>query len=310
MRALVPDQQGSVEIADVEEPIETPGATLIDVRAFSPNRGETFLMSSPLDGWRPGKDVAGVISTAGGHFPLGTRVVAHTPSHGWAERALVPEAAVAVLPESVSFDIAAALPLAGLTALLQTAGSLVGRTLLITGASGGVGHYVVELAVAAGAEVNAVTASLERGARLRELGASIVTDVEQAPGSFNVAMESVGGLSLPAVRRKVRPDGLIIWFGQASLQPPTLDFFDWVGGGAGAPIVQFHYQRTPTQDGRDLRTLVRLTDTDRLHPEIGSTLPWERTADVIAAIRGRSLRGNAVLTITAASSKESTHEVH
>lgn len=68
MRALVPDQQGSVEIADVEEPIETPGATLIDVRAFSPNRGETFLMSSPLDGWRPGKDVAGVISTAGDTF--------------------------------------------------------------------------------------------------------------------------------------------------------------------------------------------------------------------------------------------------
>lgn len=299
MRAVVPDGRGSVVIAEINEPTETPGTTLVDVRAFSPNRGESFLLSSPVEGWRPGKDVAGVVVSEGGRIPFGTRVVAHAPSHGWAERALVPETAVVVLPESVSFEVAAALPLAGLTALrlLQAAGSLVGRTLLITGASGGVGHYVTELAVAGGAEVTAVTASLERGARLHELGASIVTDVEQAPGSFDVAMESVGGLSLPAVRRKVRPDGLIIWFGQASLHPPTLDFFDWVDGGAGAPIIQFHYQRTSTQDGNDLRTLVRLTDTGRLHPEIGSTQPWEHTADVITAIRDRTLRGNAVLTI-------------
>jgi NADPH2:quinone reductase len=311
MRAVVPDGRGSVAIAEVEEPGVTPGTVLIDVRAFSPNRGETFLLSSPAAGWRPGKDVAGVVAAEGGRFPVGTRVVAHAPSAGWAERALVPADAVAVIPDELPFEVAAALPLAGLTALrlLQAAGSLVGRTLLITGASGGVGHYVTELAVAAGARVTAVTASVERGARLVELGATIVTDVQQASGPFDVAMESVGGDSLPAVRRKVSPAGLILWFGQASMHPPTLDFFDWVDGGAGAPIVQFHYQRTPVQDGLDLRALVDLTVTDRLHPEIGATLPWERTSEVIAAIRARTLRGNAVLTVTTSGASEKSEGV-
>lgn len=299
MRAALPDGHGSVVMGDVDEPAQTAGTVLVEVRAFSPNRGETFLLSSPAQGWRPGKDVAGVVVSTGGRLAPGTRVVAHTASGGWAERALVPEGAVVTLPDGVTFEQAAALPLAGLTALrlLQTAGPLIGRRVLITGASGGVGHYVTELAVAAGAEVTAVTATPERGARLRELGASTVTDIEEAAGPFDVAMESVGGGSLAAVRRKVAPEGLIIWLGQASLQRPTLDFFDWVDGGVGAPIVQFHYQRSPEQDGRDLRTLVRLTDTGRLHPDIGVALPWERTADVIAAIGNRTLRGNAVLTI-------------
>jgi NADPH:quinone reductase-like Zn-dependent oxidoreductase len=300
MKALVPDGHGSVKLAEVDEPTRTAENVLIDVRAFSPNRGETFLLSSPAPGWRPGKDIAGVVAAGAGRYTAGTRVVGHAPYSGWAERALVPVAAVAEIPDGVTFETAAALPLAGLTAirLLRTVGSVLGRSLLITGASGGVGHYVTELAIAGGAQVTAVTASIERGAQLHALGATIVTDVESAAGPFDAAMDSVGGNSLAAVRRKVRPAGIIVWFGQASLNPVTLDFFDWIDGGAGAPIVPFHYQRTPHEDGDDLRTLIRLTTQGQLHPQIGTQLPWERTADVISAIRDRTLRGNGVLTIT------------
>jgi NADPH:quinone reductase-like Zn-dependent oxidoreductase len=102
---------------------------------------------------------------------------------------------LAVLPEHLDAVTAAALPLAGLTAtrLLRAAGSVIGRRLLITGASGGVGHYVVELAANSGAEVTAVSASTSRGARLAELGANVVTSVDDAEGTFDVVMESPGG---------------------------------------------------------------------------------------------------------------------
>jgi NADPH:quinone reductase-like Zn-dependent oxidoreductase len=112
----------------------------------------------------------------------GRRVVAHPPESGWAERVAVATSSIAELPGEVTTVQAAALPLAGLTALrlLRTAGVVAGRRILLTGASGGVGHYFVELAVGAGAEVTAVTSSRERGKRLADLGAAEV--VHDIPG--------------------------------------------------------------------------------------------------------------------------------
>jgi len=305
VKAMIADGQRSVRLDEVAEPAPRPHEAVIAVEAYSINRGETFLLDRPRDGWRPGKDVAGTVlaPAADGTGPAaGTRVVGHPPMNGWAERVAVATTSLAVLPDEIATVTAAALPLAGLTALrlIRAAGALAGRRLLITGASGGVGHYVTELAVAAGADVTAVSATVERGARLRELGATTVTEVAAAEGWFDVAMESVGADSLPAVRRKVRPrDGLLIWFGQASRQPVTLDFFDWVDGTVAAPIIAFDYTRSDRPDGEDLNTLVRLVAEGRLHPEIGMVLPWDHTREAIDDIRGRRLRGNVVMEVQA-----------
>lgn len=302
MRAMLADGHGTVAAGDAGEPVAGPAEALVAVEAYSVNRGETFLLEAQRSGWRPGKDVAGVVVTAaadGSGPPRGTRVVGHVTAGGWAERVAVPTDALAVLPDPVSATTAAALPLAGLTALrmVRRAGSSAGRSALITGASGGVGHYLTELVTGAGGRVTAVTATAERGARLQEFGAVVVTDVAQAVGPFDLGLESVGGASLTAVRRLVRTDGLLIWFGQAGRTPATLDFFDWVGDSVGAPIVQFDYTRSDRSTAEDLATLVRLVVEGRVHPEIGSLQDWGRTADVVADIRGRRLRGNAVLTV-------------
>jgi NADPH:quinone reductase-like Zn-dependent oxidoreductase len=302
MKSFVPDGDGHVRLSDVDEVSPAAGEAVIEVEAFSVNRGETFLLENPPDGWRPGKDIASLVvqAAADGTGPRpGTRVVGHPPSRGWAERAAVRPSSLAELPEEIASATAAALPLAGLTAvrLLRAAGPLIGRRLLVTGASGGVGHYVTELAIASGAEVTAVSASQERGAKLAALGATVVADPADAPGRYDIVMESVGGQSLAAARRKARTSGIVLWFGQASRTPPTIDFFDWVDGTAGAPVVAFHYERGDFADRGDLATLVRLTAAGRLHPEIGVLLPWEHTPDVIDAIRQRRLRGNAVLTL-------------
>jgi NADPH:quinone reductase len=299
MKALIPDGAGSVTLADVDDVNPAAGEAVVAVEAFSVNRGETFLLERPAPGWRPGKDIAGRVVAAaadGSGPPVGSRVVGHPSARGWAERVAVPAADLVELPGDVPTDVAAALPLAGLTAvrLLRRAGSLIGNRLLITGASGGVGHYVTELAVASGAEVVAVS---RRGEQLAALGAQVVAEVGDAPGRFDVVFESVGGESFPVARHKARPDGLVIWFGQASLQPITVDFFDWVDGTIGAPITQFVHTESDRPQAADLATLVRLVAGGRLHPEIGTRLPWEHTAQVIDDLRGRRLRGNAVLTL-------------
>lgn len=233
---------------------------------------------------------------------MGTRVVAHPPSAGWAERAAVRTSQIAALPDGVSEIVAAALPLAGLTALrlMRVAGPLLGRRLLMTGASGGVGHYFTELAAAAGAELTVLTATPERGARLRELGArQVIQNLAEAAGPFDVVLESVGGELTQQALVKLRPHGTLIWFGQASRTPPTLDFFRFWEGPASGTIRHFDYTDSDVPDGRDLLTIVQLVASGRLHPEIGLLAGWEETDTVLRTLRDRGIRGNAVLTQTA-----------
>src|ERR1019366_4519183 len=272
MRALLPTWRPAplVTFGEARQPEPAPGEALVKVAAFSVNRGETFQLEGiPRPGWRPGKDIAGmVVQTAAGGPPIGSRVVGHPPQAGWAEYAAVPVGSLAELPSAVPDTTGAALPLAGLTALrlLRAAGPGIGRRILLTGASGGVGHYLTELAAAAGGEVTAVTASAERGSRLRALGATrIVHDVTAAAGHYDLVLESTGGESLPAAMAKLADRGTAIWFGQASKTPPTLDFFSFLSGPWSVSLRIFHYADSGLSFRDDLTTLVRLTATGRLH---------------------------------------------
>jgi NADPH:quinone reductase len=301
MRALVPTaDERLVEMADVAEPAARDGQVLIDVEAFSVNRGELFLLAEPRPHWRPGQDVAGtVVQSSEGAPRPGTRVVGLADWEGWAERVVVPAARVAALPSDVPTTDAAALPLAGATALrvLRRAGSMLGQRLLITGASGGVGHFATELAAAAGADVTVVTRSEERGARLAELGAAaVVHDVTEAEGRFDVVFESVAGDVFSSALTKVKPDGQIFWFGQASRQPITVPFRAAMAS-HGVRIEVFSYHYTPVARDDDLVTLVRLVSEGRLHIEVGRTASWEQTSEVLADLRDRKIRGKAVLTV-------------
>ncbi|WP_433466541.1 zinc-binding dehydrogenase [Spirillospora sp. CA-128828] len=305
MKAYIPtgDPTEPVALADVPMPVPGANEALVKVEAFSVNRGETFKLEAPRAGDRPGKDIAGLVvqPAARGSEPAGiTRVVGHPMAGGWAEYVAVPTDALTVLPDGVSAVQGAALPLAGLTALrlLRTAGPVVGRRVLLTGASGGVGHYVTELAAAAGAEVTAVTRDAERGVRLAELGAAeIVHDVADARGPYDIVLESTGGRSLSSALARLAKRGTLIWFGQASRTPATLDFFDFFTGPESAVIRHFHYLDAGTSIGADLAALVRLTAADRLHPEIGRVADWADTATTLTDLRDRRIRGKAVLTL-------------
>ena len=306
MKALIATGQCElpVALADISVPRPKPGEALVKVAAFSVNRGEIFLLEDSPAGARPGKDIAGVVvqTAAHGSGPVtGQRVVGHPETGGWAEYAAVPVSSMTSIPDSVPAVQAAALPLAGLTALrlLRTVGDVTGRRILLTGASGGVGHYFTELAANAGAEVTAVTSSAERGQQLIRLGAAaVVHDIAATDGQFHVVLESTGGENTPLALDRLVHRGTLIWFGQASRRPATLSFFDIRDGPGSVTIRQFSYYDFDTPYGEDLAILVRLVATGRLHPEIGRMADWSDTAATLTDLYQRRIRGNAVLTIS------------
>src|SRR4051812_38635123 len=117
---------------ELPEPEPGPHDVLVAVRAYAVNRGELSLLQQRADGWQPGQDVAGVVARAaadGSGPPAGARVVGIADGGGWSERVPVPSHRIAVLPDGARFEDAAALPVAGLTALraLREAGPLLGR---------------------------------------------------------------------------------------------------------------------------------------------------------------------------------------
>lgn len=294
---------GVLQLVEIDELRAGADEAVVAVEAFSPNRGEAFALATAEPGFRPGKDIAGRVirAAASGHGPeAGSRVVAHLEHSGWAELAAVPIDRLATLPDAIDAAQAAALPLAGLTALrlIRATGSLASQRVLLTGASGGVGHYFVEMAVAQGAQVTVVTATEERSRRLIELGACAwVTDPADAAGPFEIGLDSVGGHSTASVLSRLTDHGLLIWFGQASRAAATLDFFDWTGG-SSATIRKFAYWEDEHPIAHDLATLVRLTAGGRLHPEIGLRMDWHQTPKAIAEMMSRTVLGNVVLTVS------------
>ncbi len=306
MLALVntPSAPLPVELREVAEPQPAADEALVEVHAFSLNRGELFLLAMRPEGWRLGQDVAGVVvqAAADGSGPQeGTRVVALVDGGGWAQRVAAPTARMVALPDNVSFASAATLPVSGLTALrtVRLGGVLLGRRVLITGAAGGVGSFAVQLAALAGAEVTGVVGRPERAAHLTERGATAtVTSIQEAEGVFDLILESAGGSSLAGAISKVAPQGTIVMFGNSSIQETPFNLANFVGHAEARLIAFFIYESgTPASMGVDLATLVSLVASGKLTPEIGLQDSWHNLSRAITALRDRNVNGKAVLHI-------------
>ena len=304
MKALVntPNGPAPVEIRAVAEPVPAPHEALIAVQAFSLNRGELNLMRIRPEGWQPGQDVSGIVlkAAADGSGPKeGTRVVGLLDWHGWAERAAVSTHRLAALPDSASFAAAAALPVAGLTALrtLRHGAPLLGRRVLITGAAGGVGNLAVQLAVDSGAEVTAVARGA-RGQALDKLGAAhIVDEIAKAPGKYWLILESAGGASLKAALGLLEPKGTVVIFGNSSGEETTLSFRDF-GGANNSRIQSFHSFASGPEEafGPDLALLAGLVAKGTLQPQLEEH-SWRDFAAVARALGERRVTGKAIFRI-------------
>jgi NADPH:quinone reductase-like Zn-dependent oxidoreductase len=308
MLAVVNTPNGSapVELHEVSEPRPAPNEALVEVRAFSLNRGELRLLQIRPEGWRPGQDISGIVVEAaadGGGPTAGTRVVALTDSAGWAQHAAVPVHRLAVLPDNVRFEEAAALPVAGLTALrtLRYGAPLLGKRVLITGAAGGVGHLAVQLAARSGADVTAIVGRAERGSHVR--GANEILDgIDKAPGGFALILESAGGASLAAAIARVEAKGTIVIFGNSSGEPTPLSFRDFTEH-PNARIQSFSYFTSEPEErfAPDLALLASLVGGGSLKPAIVER-NWRDLAQTGPELRDRRIAGKAVFRVEHASS--------
>lgn len=306
MLAVVNTPNGSapVELRQVPEP--TPGAheALVAVQAFSLNRGELRSFVNNEEGWIPGQDVSGVVlqqASDGSGPPAGARVIALTDEFGWAQRVAVPAHRMAVLPDSVSFAAAAALPVAGLTALrtLRHGAPLLGKRVLITGAAGGVGHLAVQLAAQSGGRVTAVIGRPERAAGMQELGAAeIVVGIDQAQGRFGLILESAGGNSLATALHLVEAKGAVVVYGNSSGEETKFGFADFRGGQNARLQSFFYFTSGPEEQfAPDLALLVSLVADKSLTPQTGPERSWREIAQVAEQLRERSIGGKAVFRV-------------
>lgn len=299
-----PKNDAPVELREVAEPQAAEHEAIVEVHAFSLNRGELALLARRPEGWQPGQDIAGIVvkQAADGSGPaVGTRVVGLSEQGGWAQRVTVPTARLAVLPEHVSFAQAATLPIAGLTALriLRFGDLLLGKRVLITGASGGVGRFAVQLAALAGADVTGVVGGSERATGLRDLGASeVITQIEQAQGLFDVILESVGGASLATAFNLVTPHGTIVVFGNSSNEDTPFSLFRLFGHEGVRVQTFFSYDPgTINTISTDLTTLVNLVAAGKLTPAIGLETSWHELHSALTALQDRRIQGKAVIHI-------------
>lgn len=293
----------TLTVGEQPDPKVAPGAVLIEVRAAGVNPVDWKLMAGNLDGLMdavfpviPGWDVAGVVRAVGAdtpEFAVGDEVYAYARKefvHGgtFAELVAVPAAAVARKPASLGFQEAAAVPLAGMTALraLRTVGmspSGTGRTVLIHAASGGVGSFGVQIAVAAGARVIG-TASQSNHDYLRSLGAEPVTygdglaeRVRQlAPAGVDASVDFVGGVE------DVTVAVLATGARHASIADATVT----ANGG------DYVWVR-PGHEG--LVTLAGLADAGRLRVEVARTFGLDGVGEAFDLSRGGHTRGKLVI---------------
>jgi NADPH:quinone reductase-like Zn-dependent oxidoreductase len=295
-----------IELRDVPEPEPAPDQALVEVRAVSLNRGECGALRAAEDGWRPGWDLAGVLSApaADGTGPRrGARVVGWVNGGSWAERAAVRTDHLAEIPDTLSFEIASTLPVAGLTAVgvLSVTGTLLGRRVAITGAAGGVGRFAIQLAHLAGAHVTAIVGRPARGDGLAELGANeIVIGLSPEGEPFDLVVESVGGASLAAAIARVGPEGIVVTFGNSSNEPTSFDPRVLYRKGGSVLVGYFVtyellHRRTGTSH---LAALAELVAEGRLRTDVDLQLPWAEAGDAVEALMERRVNGKAVLTVS------------
>jgi NADPH:quinone reductase-like Zn-dependent oxidoreductase len=300
MKAFVYERYGPPErlrMAEVGKPAPDADAVLVKVLAASVNaadwhvlRGRPLFSRATLGLLRPrrkvlGGDIAGRVEAVGGEvtrFTPGDEVYANLLDHGYggfAEYAAAPVDAVALKPAMLSFEEAAAVPMAAVTALqgLRRHGELQpGQRVLINGATGGVGSFAVQLAKASGAEVTAVTSTgnLEL---VRSLGADQVvdyttTDVTQGGRRYDLILDTVGNRSVPELKRALAPGGKAAVTGFTSVRG-LLGVS--LRGGKDIAQVQAHVT------AMDLERLAELIEAGKVRPRIDRRYAF---ADVPAAI--------------------------
>ncbi|MBP7960919.1 MAG: NAD(P)-dependent alcohol dehydrogenase [Caldilineaceae bacterium] len=323
MKAIICEQYGSPDLLrfeEVEKPAPKQNEVLVKVHAASLNAYDWHILTADIFLVRlmgggflrpknkiPGADIAGTVEAVGGHvtqFKPGDAVYGDLAGHtsgSFAEYASVPERALAAKPVNLSFEEAAAVPMAAVTALqgLRDVGQIQpGKKVLINGASGGVGTFAVQIAKTFGADVTAVC-STRNMAQARTLGADHVIDYTkedftQNGQQYDLILAANGFHPLAAYKRALAPKGIYVMAGgtMAQIFQATL-LGSWMSRGGEKKMGNVSAKMTQA----DLNTLTELLESGKVVPVIDKRYPLAETPAALRYLGQGHARGKVVITV-------------
>ncbi len=316
MKAIVQNGYGSpavLALKEMERPVVKDDEVLVRVHAASINAGDYFTMRGspwlvrftvgfprPKDyilGW----DMAGRVEAIGSavtEFQPGDEVYGAI-SHAFAEYAVAPAGRLAPKPANLTFEQAAAVPTAALTALqgLRDAGKVQpGQQVLINGAAGGVGTFAVQIGKALGAEVTGVC-SARNVEMVRSIGADHVVDYTREDFTrggqrYDLILDNVGNRSFADLRRALTPQGLIIPNSGHGGMTYVLKAF------LLSPFMRQQASPLMTNMGStDLIALKDLIEAGKVAPVIDRTYPFDETPAALGYAAGGHVCGKVDITL-------------
>ena len=321
MKAIVQDAYGTGEVLHVEEtgtPAPAADEVLVKVHAAGVDpgvwhltTGRPYMVRLMGFGLRapksrvPGMAFAGQVEAMGSAvtgFTIGDRVFG-AGTGTFAEYARAKAATIAVIPESVTYEQAAAAPVSAVTALqgLRDAGHLMaGQRVLIIGAGGGVGSFAVQIAKHTGAHVTGVcrTAKVDL---VRSLGADDVIDYtthEITGGPYDLILDTAGNRSLSVLRRLLTKHGTLVLVGGEGGDSIFGGFDRQLRAALLSPVVGQTLKPLMAKDSTaDLRTIAELMSTGAIASVIDRTFPLGQAAEAIDYVHAAGPAGKVVLTV-------------
>ena len=314
MKAFIASSYGGPEVMQLGElPDPTPGKgqVVINVKASSINPVDWKVRSGDarvVSGWKfPkafGHDFAGVIAAVGDgvvDFTAGDAVYGYSPvmfgkPGAHAERLVVHTKKLRRKPPELSFEQAAALPVAGLTALngLRQCGDLNGKSVLVNGATGGVGHFALQIVKAGGAIVTATT-SAKHAERASMLGADRVldykqTDFSQTSERYDVFFDAFGQVGFTSAQPALEARGIYV----STLGNPKLALQALRSKVLGGKQIRFANVRAKVADYQALEELVV---GRKVVPVIEHTFDLDHAADAFATSEAGGIVGKVIVTL-------------
>ena len=333
MRAYILERYGGPEgarLTEVPAPAPGPRDILVAVRAaglnpvdFKFRQGKLRAILRPKLPYVLGNELAGEVIAVGGdvkRFQAGDRVfarVAKDRAGAFAEQACVDEAHAAHMPRDLDFADAAAVPLAGLTALQALRDELAvtpGQKVFISGGAGGVGCFAIQIAKWLGADVT-TTASPRGEALVRTLGCDEVIDytsqdITKTTARFDAGLDLVGGNTLAQMFGIMKPGTKVV--SVAALPEPQTAIKDLAGGRVLAAIfwiisygIRSRARRAGISyrylfmhpSGSDLAQLAELIEQGKLKVIVDKTYPFADISDTLAYVESGRAKGKVAVTM-------------
>lgn len=311
MKAVVYNRKNypdKLVFCDIDKPVPKDNEVLIKVLAVSLNAADYRSMKMGLIPERKifGADIAGTIESAGKNismFKPGDEVLGDLANYGFgglAEYVIAPEKALVIKPEQISFEEAATLPIAAITALQalrDKANIQKGQKVLIVGSAGGVGTFAVQLAKYFGAEVTGVCSS-KNAQQTLSLGADYVIDYTKENFTkrelrYNIILGINGNYPLLAYKKTLTSNGTYVMIGGSLLQIFKSLLFNWLLSFGSKKMKSL----TAKSNKNDLELLTQLLEKGIIKPVIDRRYSFDKAVDAMNYIKQGHATGKVLINI-------------